>query len=161
MSYTNDKPAMESQLPLTVEYPEEDKAFKEKLYVVNQRTASSVNTKIGGLYVPEEKTTGAQYYDSSNPQKNKNVYRMTVKFGALPNATTKSVPHNIPGWNAFYELKQMYGGATDTANLLGIAVPNDTILLRMDRTDVIITTTANYSNYTLCDIVIEYTKSAG
>lgn len=159
MSYSNDNPGLQDQLPLSIDYPEEDKAFKEKLYNVNQRTAAAVNNKIGGLYVPQEKITGAQYYLQTNPQKYRQVYRMVVNFGALPNASTKSDPHNIPGWNSECRLVQLYGAATDPINLLGIAVPNDTILLRMDETNVIITTTANYSHYTECDIVVEYTRS--
>ena len=158
MSFTNDNAALQDQLPLTVEYPEEDKAFKEKLYTVNQRTASAVNTKVGGLYVPQEKTTGAQYYDENNPQKNKNVYRMTVNFGSLPNASSKSVAHNIPGWNDTFKLVQLYGAATNSVSLSGIAIPNNGILLSNDSSNVIITTTSDYSLYSSCNVVIEYTK---
>ena len=136
MSFSSDKPALEDQIPISLEFPEEDKAFKQKLYDTHQRVASSVNGKIGGLYVPTEKTTSAQYFDPTNPQKNKNVYRMVVDFGALPNSSSKSVPHNISGWNDRYRLRQSYGASTSPSTLEAVPIPNEGIFLKINSSNV-------------------------
>jgi len=160
MSASSNDPSLQDQLPLTIDYPEEDEAFKNKLYDVNQRVAAAVNNKVGGLYVPQEKITGAQYYLLANPQKFRQVYRMTINFGQLPDGINpRTEPHNIPGWNSNFRLVQLYGAGTDPVNFLGIAIPNETILLRIDATDVIMSSTVNYSQYTESSVVIEYTKA--
>jgi len=158
MSFTSDNAAMGDQLPLSIDYPEDEKDFRNKLYNVNQRTAQAVNTKVGGLYTPQERGTGAQYADLTNPQKNKNVYRITVDFGAMPNTGTKSVPHGIQGWNSNYRLVQSYGGATSPSTTDWVPLTNDGIKLNGNDTNVTITTTSDYSSYTETSIVIEYLK---
>lgn len=160
MSNTSDTATMGDQLPLSIDYPEDEKDFRNKLYNVNQRTAQAVNTKVGGLYTPQERGTGAQYSDFTNPQKNLNVYRVTVNFGVLPNSGTKSVPHGIPGWNSSYKLVQCYGGATAPATSLWVPIPNQNILVTGDATNVTITTTTDYSAYNEVTVVIEYIKGS-
>lgn len=159
MSFSSDKSALQSQLPLSIELPEDQKEFRYEFNNLYQKIASSLNSKEGGLYVPEEKTTGQQYFDSSNPQKNKNVYRMVVDFGALPNTTSKSVAHNIVGWNDQFRLTRAYGAATDPNGLEALPIPNDGILLIINSTNVTVTTTSDRSAFTETTITIEYTKA--
>ena len=158
MSFTNNIPGLQNQLPVSIDFPEDEKEFKYQLNNTYQRIASTVNTKEGALYVPQEKITGGQYFDSTNTQKNKIVYRMVVNFGALPNAGSKSVPHNISGWNSDFRLTREYGAATDPIALKALPLPNDGILLENDSTNVTVTTTTNRSAYTATTIVLEYTK---
>lgn len=159
MSFSSDKSALQSQLPLSIELPEDQKEFRYEFNNLYQKIASSLNSKEGGLYVPEEKTTGQQYFDSNNPQKNKNVYRMVVDFGALPNTTSKSVVHNIVGWNDQFRLTRAYGAATDPNGLEALPIPNDGILLIINSTNVTVTTTSDRSAFTETTITIEYTKA--
>lgn len=158
MSFTSDTAAMGDQLPLSIDFPEEEKDFRNKLYNLNQRTAQAVNTKVGGLYTPQERGTGAQYSDSTNPQKNFNVYRMTMYFSNLPNIGTSTIPHGIAGWNSSFKLVQCYGGATAPATNKWTPLPNQNILVTGDDTNVTITTSADYSAYNEITLVIEYTK---
>ena len=158
MTFSNDKPALQDQLPISIEIPEDSKEFRDRFNDIYQKIATSLNAKEGGLYVPEEKTTGQRYFDASNPQKNKNVYRMVVDFGALPNASAKSVFHNIVGWGDTFRLTRAYGAATDRGNFATISIPNDGICLETNSTNVIVTTTTNLSAYTDTTITIEYTK---
>ena len=157
MSFSNDKPALENQLAISIELPEDPAEFRFRFNDLYQKIATSLNSKEGGLYVPEEKTTGQQYFNPDNPQKNKNVYRMVVDFGALPNASAKSVFHDI-NWLASYRLTRAYGAATDPVNSLSISLPNDGICLETNATNVIVTTTSDLSAYTDTTITIEYTK---
>ena len=159
MSFSSDIPSLESQLALSVELPEEPKEFRNEINNLYQKIASSLNSKEGGLYLPQEKVTGMQYFDTTNPQKNRNVYRMTIDFGALPNSGSKNVLHNI-GWNSNFRLTRLYGAATDPVALRGLAIPNDGILLENNATDVIVTTTSDRSNFTETTVVIEYTKGS-
>lgn len=160
MSYSSNQTALESQLPISEEFPTSPEQLREKLYNLHQRIAFAVNGKIGGLYVPGEKTTGAQYYDSSDIQNNQNVYRMTLFIGALPNVGTTSYPHGI-SWDSSCRLVQCYGSANKPSTKEWLPFPNQTILVTGDQNNVIITTTANYSTYTDNTVVIEYRRING
>lgn len=159
MSFSSDIPGLQNQLPVSIELPEDPKQFRYRINDLYQKIASSVNLKEGALYVPEEKINGAQYFDANNPQKNKAVYRMVVDFGPLPNTGTTSIAHNIAGWDANFRLTRAYGAATDPVGLEAVPIPNDGIFLSINSTDVIVTTTANFSAFTETTIVIEYTKA--
>ena len=158
MSFSSNIPGLQSQLPLSIELSEEESNFRYEFNNLYQRIASAVNGKEGGLYLPVERITGQQYFDSTNTQKNKNVYRMTVDFGALPNTGAKSVAHNISNWNSSVLLTRSYGAATDPVLLNALPLPNDGILLEINSTNVTVTTTSNRSAYTETTIVIEYTR---
>jgi len=159
MSYSSDRSSLQNQLPLSVELSADPKDLRYDINDLYQTIASAVNNKIGGLYVPEEKINSQQYFDTANVQKFKNVYRMTVDFGALPNTGSKSIAHNIPSWDSNFRLTCSYGAATDPVNLQALPIPNDGILLEINSTDVTITTTSNRSAFTATTIVIEYTKA--
>lgn len=158
MSFSSDRPGLQNQLPLSVELSEDPKEMRFDINDLYQSIASAVNNKIGGLYVPEEKINSEQYFDPSNLQKLKQVYRMTVDFGALPNTSSKSVAHNVSGWNSSWRLTSAWGGASDPVNLQYLPIPNDGILLEINSTSVTVTTTSNRSAFTASTIVIEYTK---
>ena len=159
MSFSSNIPSLQNQLPLSVELPKDQDELRSELNDIYQAIASSVNNKIGGLYVPQEKVNSQQYFDSTNVQILKEVYRMVVDFGALPNNTIKSVAHNIPGWNDKFRLTQAYGAATDPVALQALPLPNNGILLSVDSTNVNVTTTSNRTAFTATTIVLEYTKA--
>jgi len=158
MSFSSDKSSLENQLPISVEFPEDEKEFRGHFSDLYQRIVSSVNSKEGGLYIPEEKTTGQQYFDADNVQKNKTVYRMTIDFGVLPNTGSISQFHNI-NWKDSFRLTRSYGASTNTSELTSIPIPNDGIYLEINSTSVTVTTTSDFSQFTDTTIVIEYTKS--
>lgn len=160
MVYSSDPSAVQSQLPLSIELPEDPKELRFRLNDLYQKTTASLNSKEGGLYQPLERTNGQQYFSSGNPQRNRTVYRMTVDFGALPNTASKSVAHNISGWDSSFRLTRSYGAATDPTGLNALPIPNNGILLTINSTDVTVTTTSNRSAYTATTIVIEYTKES-
>lgn len=159
MSFSNDNSSLQNQLPLSVELSQNPAEMRYEINDLYQSLASSVNSKSGGLYVPQEKINSEQYFDATNTQKFKNVYRMVVDFGALPNAGSKSVAHNIPGITSDYRLTCSYGGATNPATRQWLPVPNDGILLENNSTTVTVTTTSDRSAFTATTIVIEYVKS--
>lgn len=94
----------------------------------------------------------------------RNVYRTVVNFGALPNAGTKAVAHNIT-INKFFSVTRMYGASTDPVGVVFIPLPyssptlNENIVLFADDTNVTVTTDIDYSAYTTTYIVLEYIKT--
>lgn len=159
MSFSSNVPGLQNQLAVSVELPDDLIGLRDGINDLYQDIASTVNTKVGGIYVPIEKLTSEQYFTVGNPQINREVYRMVVDFGALPNTATKSVAHNIVGWTTNFRLVSAYGAANDPIALSGIPLPNDNIFLEINATNVIVTTTANYSAYTESTVVIEFTKN--
>jgi len=158
MSFSSNIPGLQNQLDISVEFPEDPKELVTALQDIYQGIASAVNTKEGGLFVPIEKLTSAQYFIPGNPQKNRAVYRMVVDFGALPNNATKSVAHNVTGWDSNFRLVRAYGASTDPIAFEGIPIPNVGIFLKINSTNVIVTTTANFSAFTETTIVFEFTR---
>ncbi len=135
----------------------------------------SVNTRDAGYYVQQEFLNGQIYFpdpllDSTTPQSPtmRQVFRMVVNFGALPNATTKSVAHNIEISTIIptkYSFTRIYATATkpDQTSFIPIpyASPTDAneIELKVTNTDVTIITAIDYSAYTICYVVLEYIKT--
>jgi hypothetical protein len=162
MSYSNDNSSITNQLPLTIDIKEED--IWDSFSNAYKKIANSVNSKEGGLYIQNETATSAQYFTQNNPQVYRNVYRVTVDFGNLPNATTKSVAHNI-GFTNQYVATRIYGGATRQGPFHYLPLPfpsataNNVIEVSVDATNVTITTGIDRSNY-IATIVIEYLKNS-
>lgn len=161
MSFSSDVPGLQNQLSVSIELPSDLEGLREAVNDLYQDIASTVNTKEGALFVPIEKLTSGQYFIANNPQKNRAVYRMVVDFGTLPNTGTTSIAHNISGWDANFRLVRAYGAANDPIGLTAVPIPNDNIFLEINSTDVIITTTADFSSYTESTVVIEFTKVVG
>lgn len=147
--------------------------FKEllvRLYQNINTIATVLNLKDSGYYTTREFVNGQSFFP--NPALNsstdtvatyRQVFRTVVNFGALPNATTKSVAHNIV-ITAGYTFTRIYASASDTTGLTYIPIPYvdaagvDGIELNVDATDVNITTTSDRTNYTVCYVVVEYIK---
>jgi len=147
-----------------------------RLYQNLNRMSIALNTKDSGLYVTgsgtnQEFVTGQTYFpnpalNSSTPgtPTMRQTLRRVINFGPLPNSGTIAMPHNLtvtPG----FTFTRIYGCASDIVDFLYIPLPyasntaGDNIELSVNATDVVITTAANYSNYTVTYVVIEYIKS--
>jgi len=146
---------------------DEGKLFLVRLRQSMNNMALVTNIKDSGYYLPAEFVNGQLYFPNPDPTitapaaKNavyRQVYRMAVDFGALPNAATKSFAHNIPDINANFTFTRMYGAASDPVGLVYLPIPNADITLTADATNVNVTTVANLTAYTRCYIVLEYLK---
>lgn len=148
--------------------------FKEllvRLYQNVNNIAVAVNAKDTGFYDVNEYLNSQVYFP--NPATNsgtasssdwRSVSRKVVNFGALPNAATKTVAHGIT-FTTSSSVTRIYGAATDPVNRLYIPLPyasgtlNKNIEVSLDATNVIVTTSINWSAYTLTYIVIEFLQS--
>ena len=146
--------------------------FKELLVRLYQKInlmAIVLNTKDSGYYDQSEFVNGQIWFsdpalDSTSQltPSVRQVFRTVVNFGALPNAGTKSVAHNIPITDAV-TFTRIYGVASDTSAHSYIPLPYastivDHIELYVDGTNVNVVTLSNRTNYTVCYIVVEYLK---
>jgi hypothetical protein len=150
---------------------EEYKLFLVRLRQSVNNHALVLNIKDSGYYLPAEFINGQLYFPNPDPsitapdKKNpvyRQVYRMLVNFGALPNTGTKSVAHTIVNVDSQYTFTRIYATASDTSGLTYIPIPTMTALgeiyMSADVTNVNITTTFNASNYNVCYAILEYIK---
>ncbi len=151
------------------------KEYLVRLRQVVNNIAIVLNAKDTALYDLEEFVPGQQWFPKSSlnsasnsgvAQNYRQVFRLVVNFGALPNTTTKSVAHGIGNFSAEFSLTRLYGAASDTTGLSYIPLPYSSatsaannVELYMDNTNVYISTGVDYSSYNVSYIIIELLKS--
>ncbi len=140
-----------------------------RLYQNLNNMSVVLNLKDTGYYTNQEFLNGQLFFpnptlnDSQTTATYRQVFRTTVNFGALPNTTTKTVPHNIPVI-AGYSFTRIYGASSSVTYDSFIPLPyatnaaNGNIELYADPVNVVITTADDYSNYNATYIVLEYIK---
>ena len=142
-----------------------------RLYQNLNRISLALNTKDSGFYVTNEFVTGSIYFPNptlssatSQTPAMRQTFRLVVNFGALPNTTTKSVPHNLTP-NTSWTFTSIYGCASNTTSFDYIPLPyssnnaGDEIELSVSPTNVVITTAADYSAYNITYVILEYLKN--
>ena len=142
--------------------------FKELLVRLFQNLnnmAVSVNGKDAGIYHTDEFVNGQTFFPNpalnsmtSTKPTERQVYRKVINFGVLPNNASTQIAHGLT-MTPSVSMTRMYGAATDPVGLNYVAIPNTDIKLVANNQYVTITTTANYSAYTICYVVLEYLKS--
>lgn len=92
----------------------------------------------------------------------KPLYRKTIDFGALPNATTKSVAHGLSN----FRVRNFYGVAVNPSTNITFYLPTLSgnasafVTVHIDSANVIVNAmSTNRSAFTECYITIEYTKT--
>ncbi len=159
----------QSEVYLFPEQYNDDFRLQLRKYLNNISIA--LNAKQNGFYLEEETPTAGLFIPIATPNSSANVkfrpiFRTVVDFGALPNNTTKTVPHGITTTED-YSIVKLQGGATEPGvSTINSALPlpmdgipnNERVSLEIDATNVIIRTAMNRTNYTRTFIVIEYIK---
>lgn len=87
----------------------------------------------------------------------KPVYRKVIDFGALPNATTKSVAHGLTGIGEIVSLRAIANDSAASAFVKALPMPTQLDSLAIDTTNVTIVTSADLTAYEQAYAVIEYT----
>lgn len=146
--------------------------FLTRVRNIINNMAMLINIKDTGIYNPTEFVCGQIYYPnpalSSQTDKKpspRQVFRKVVIFGALPNAGSKTVAHGItfPAANTI-SFTRIYGASSDLTAGSYIPLPyaavtdNNNIELKVDNTNVTITTGINRTAWTLTYVVLEYIK---
>ena len=150
-------------LPVNRTYSEDDSQFLIQITSDYSTIAKAVNVREISNFPLQEIAAGQNFY-FPNPQQPRQTFRMTVNFGALPNAGTKSVAHGI-SFTSTFSVTKIYGAASDQSGLNYIPLPYasptlaNNVELSLNATNVTITTGSNRSNFTVCYIIIEYLKN--
>lgn len=165
---STDSQVLESYVPVYDVIPE--KWEDARPFVVEQlrKISNAVNIREIGWFLDEELLSGKAFIPGTNnamdggtSQQYRQVLRKVINFGALPNAGTKSVAHNIV-FDTNFTLVFLGAYATNPTNLQAIPIPfasptlNQNILIYIDSNNVNITTVLNYSIYTRCFVILEY-----
>lgn len=105
-------------------------------------------------YSTTEKPTGAKWIDG------KPIYRKVVDCGALPNATSKSVAHNITNLDQVTKLQGIAKGTNQIPlPFMDISTPTNGVQLYYTAASIVVQTGGNRTAYTNTYIIIEYTKT--
>lgn len=83
------------------------------------------------------------------------IYKRWVSFGALPNATTKTVAHSITTLASVVDYYVIADNGTDQIRFAYGGEPT----AHIDQTNVEVVATGNFSAYTISYVMIEYTKT--
>jgi hypothetical protein len=167
MTFSSDNPLNTNQLPISLDVNPEDKDFQSILLLYLRRVANAVNTKESGLFLLQENANFEQWYQTANPQQNRNAYRITADLvllngGNIPTGSTSLVlststqPMKINGY--LYPV-QGFGGAVDTTGL-SYFLNDPSIYVRYNNsTNTIIIQNNSGNALTWCVFVFEYLKN--
>jgi len=163
------EPTNSLEVPLNenVSFPKEWENFLPIITRFYRDVARKVNDKDRAYYTDEEIVNSQKFYDDTNRQSFHNLYRKVIDCGALPNAGTKTVAHNIAGINNNWMFTRIYGTAREPAGAalrpffipLPNAGPSYQVELMVDTTNVNITTAVNLSAFTQSYVILEYWKA--
>lgn len=145
--------------------------FKEllvRLYQSVNDISLALNLKDSGYYLTTEFVTGKLLFDPNNDfTKLRPIPRVTVNFGALPAAGTKSVAHGIAGINTEFKAVSIITAATNPSTTTMIPVPftdatgnpANNLQITIDATNVNITTGGtDYSAYATTYVTFEFVR---
>lgn len=150
----------------------EFKDFLVRLRHIINEMSIVINTKETGIYDLTEFVTGQVWFpdpalssQTSQLPRQRQVFRKSINFGALPNTGTTNVAHGItfPASNTYSFIK-IYGAATDQTGGSYLPLPYasptaaNNIELSVDNTNISITTGSDRTAYTICWVVLEYIK---
>ncbi len=149
----------------------DNKSIREllvRLYQNINNIAITLNLKESAYYPLNEFINGQLFFtnplEATSNYNGRQVFRTVVNFGALPNATTKSIPHNISTFTTF-SFTRIYGCSTNPLTMNYIPIPYSSasavannIELSVDSTNVSITTGIDQTAYTTTYVILEYIK---
>lgn len=167
MTFSSNEPLNTNQLPISLDVNPEDKDFQNILLLYLRRVANAVNTKESGLFLLQENANFEKWFQTANPQQNRNAYRITADLVALNGGnigagatnivlSSSTQPQNIMGY--LYPV-QGFGGALDTTGI-SYFLNDPQIFVRYNNSTNTIIITNNSSNaLTWCVWVMEYLKN--
>lgn len=167
MTFSSDPSLNTNQLPISLDVNPDEKNYQEVLKLYLRRVANSVNTKESGLFLLQENASFEQWFQTGNPQQNRNGYRVTADLvllngGNIPTGVTNLVltsstqPMMITGY--LYPV-QGFGGAVDTTGISYFINDPDLYVRYQSSTNTIIIQNNTGNALTWCVFVMEYLKN--
>lgn len=144
--------------------PEDDAEFNLFLTDRLKKMIRALNDKEVGQYSTQSIVNGETWFDANDATRFRYGQRVVVDFGALPNAATTTMAHNIPV-DSNTRFTRIYGTSNDPSTTF-IPLPYvdmsggaGNIELTVDATNVTVTTTGDYSAFTETFIVLEWVQN--
>jgi hypothetical protein len=167
MTFSSDNALNTNQLPISLDVNPQESGFQDILLLYLRRVANAVNTKESGLFLLQENAAFEQWFQTGNPQQNRNAYRITLdlvalKGGNIPTGSTSLVlststqPMKINGY--LYPV-QGFGGAVDTGGLSYFLNDPSIYVRYQNSTNTIIIQNNSGNALTWCAWVMEYLKN--
>ena len=109
-----------------------------------------------GNYSTTEQDTGFTWIDG------KKIYKKTINFGALPNATTKNTAHGITNLAQVIKIEGFTSNGTSTYPLPRVMIGGAQYQaqIQTNATYIQIDTADNLSSYTITYVTLYYTKTS-
>lgn len=153
----------------------DSREFREvlvRLRTALNKVAVLLNLKDTGYYPLSEFVNGQSFFPNpalsatgtSQVATYRQVYRLVINFGSLPNTGSTSVAHGLTPTTK-WSFTRIYATASDTTSFNYIPIPYassvlaDNISISVDATNVTITTGSDRTNFDTCYVVLEYIKS--
>ncbi len=158
MAYTNDPALQSNQLPLSIDFPEDQEQLRQTLSSSYKRTVDSVNSKEGALYPLKEVANFQRFFIDGKPNEFRNGYRYVFKLD--PNKLTFN--HNISNITEMTNYRAIVTTSlgdfrkvpyTDVTNV------TNQISMRVTQTQVIITNGATAPTITSGMVILDYLKT--
>lgn len=158
--------ALTSYASPTVIIPE---SWKEAKIILEERIindAAAINQREVAQYSTQEILTGQTWFTSGDATKLRQTFRKVIDLSGLNDFSTTSpqnVAHGLPASSSGFVLTRLYGAATDPGTAY-IPLPyvdsagSAHIELSMDATNIILTSSTDYSAYTTAYAVVEYIR---
>jgi hypothetical protein len=164
---SSDNPLNTNQLPISLDVNPEESNYQNILLLYLRRVANAVNTKESGLFLLQENASFEQWYQTANPQQNRNGYRITadlvlLKGGNIPTGSTSLVLSTITQpmkINGFLYPVQGFGGAIDTTGVSYFLNDPSVYVRYNNSTNTIIIQNNSGNALTWCVWVMEYLKN--
>jgi hypothetical protein len=138
------------------------------LYQDMNNVALALNIKDSAYYFDQEFMNGQVLFPNpgmiNTNAAGRQIFRTVINFGALGNAATVSIPHNIEITNTT-TFTRIYGCTSDPINFSYLPIPYastisiaDNIEISVDSVYVNITTGVDLTSYTTTYVILEYVK---
>jgi hypothetical protein len=168
MSTSVSSQQLESYIPVYDVVPEKWEDARTMINEQLRKISNAINVREIGFFLDEELLSGKSFIpgaSSPDDQVFRSMLRKVIVFGALPDSSTKTIPHGITV-DSNFSIIDMYLSATDPIGLTGFSLQywdstgTAPITVSYDSTNVIVTTTGHYSNFTTSFIILEYIQEA-
>jgi len=140
-------------------YNSKQENFIVEIYEKINEMINTINNKDSAIYSNEHFYTCGKWYINNNPTAPAQLMRKVISFGALPNTTAKSVPHQLNGANPIDEnwiVIPIAGRSFNPTAGVTTSIFGPYIEVVSDYTNITITTTLDYSAFTTTEIILLY-----
>lgn len=159
---TSQAQELQTYLPVYDTIPDNWDEAKATLVENLKKMTNVINTKERGTMFLEQILSGGQLFGTTTSgQQPRSIYRTVINFGPLPNATSKSVAHNI-NIDVNFTLFDLSISATNPTALTSFSLKywsqdaTEDIVISLTSTNVVVTTLSDYSMFTRSIVTIEY-----